>query len=180
MAKRVTHSTLVFHEIKKGAPREIYSGLLWIAKERGFKDGWVAHKFREVFGGWPKPKTPIQPEQPTAILVEWLGIEKRRWRARKKREEAKTLQSVQQAPAAKRTGMGANGHNSQDVAEGAESAVEPAVQTSGHTGASDCACWACIVRLQMEIIDGRSRLPAAESHKSEGALSGFGEGKDLL
>lgn len=32
---------------------EFHSGLLWIARERGRKEGWAAHAYRERFGVWP-------------------------------------------------------------------------------------------------------------------------------
>ena len=32
---------------------EFHSGLLWIARERGRKEGWAAHAYRDRFGVWP-------------------------------------------------------------------------------------------------------------------------------
>jgi DNA repair protein RadD len=41
-----------------GAPKEKkqewYSQLLTMANERGYNDGWTAHKYREKFGVWPR------------------------------------------------------------------------------------------------------------------------------
>lgn len=31
-----------------------YSGFLWIANDRGYSKGWAAHKYKEVFGVWPR------------------------------------------------------------------------------------------------------------------------------
>jgi superfamily II DNA or RNA helicase len=31
-----------------------YSGLLWIAKQRGYSDGWSAHTYKKRFGVWPR------------------------------------------------------------------------------------------------------------------------------
>lgn len=89
MGKRITRNGFVFNQVKAKGPRVIYSGLLWLAQNRNFKPGWVAHKFKEIFGKWPRPTTPVSPEPPESILVEWLGIERKRFKARKKREEAK-------------------------------------------------------------------------------------------
>ncbi len=36
--------------------------LLWIAKERNYKPGWVAQKYREKFGHWPEPPPWALPE----------------------------------------------------------------------------------------------------------------------
>jgi superfamily II DNA or RNA helicase len=34
--------------------QEWWSGLLWIARDRQYKDGWAANKYRERFGVWPR------------------------------------------------------------------------------------------------------------------------------
>lgn len=33
--------------------QDFYSGMLWIARERGYKDGWAANGYKEHFGVWP-------------------------------------------------------------------------------------------------------------------------------
>jgi DNA repair protein RadD len=38
------------HEDKQ----EWYSGLLGLARERGYSNGWAAHKYKEKFGVWPR------------------------------------------------------------------------------------------------------------------------------
>ena len=44
--------------------------LTWIANERGYKPGWVAHKFREKFGAWPTCS--VDPAQPSAATIGWV------------------------------------------------------------------------------------------------------------
>lgn len=34
--------------------RAVYQRLLSVARERGFADGWAAHRYRETFGCWPR------------------------------------------------------------------------------------------------------------------------------
>jgi DNA repair protein RadD len=34
--------------------QEFYSGMLFLARERGYKDGWAANGYREHFGIWPR------------------------------------------------------------------------------------------------------------------------------
>lgn len=34
--------------------RAVYERLLSVAQERGFADGWAAHRYREIFGCWPR------------------------------------------------------------------------------------------------------------------------------
>ena len=54
-------------EWNKGA---FFRQLLWIARERGYKDGWAAHKYREKFGTFPTfAKTP---EAPTPEVRSWV------------------------------------------------------------------------------------------------------------
>jgi hypothetical protein len=55
---------------------------------KGYTYGWVCHKFREIFGGWPRPTTDVEPAPPNSDLREWIGIINTRYRAKKKREEA--------------------------------------------------------------------------------------------
>lgn len=38
----------------KGQKQLFYSGLLWIAKQRGRSKGWAAHTYRDRFGVWPR------------------------------------------------------------------------------------------------------------------------------
>ena len=35
------------------AQREFYGELKWIAEDRGYRGGWIAHKFKEKFGAGP-------------------------------------------------------------------------------------------------------------------------------
>ncbi len=48
-----------------------YSQLLHIADAKGHKDGWVAHKYREKFGVWPKSLTRIK-VAPTTEVTNYL------------------------------------------------------------------------------------------------------------
>ena len=42
-----------------------------IAAERGYKDGWVCHKFKEKFGQWPAARE-IRPIEPSAEVRSWV------------------------------------------------------------------------------------------------------------
>ncbi|HEY1260559.1 MAG TPA: DEAD/DEAH box helicase [Stellaceae bacterium] len=48
-----------------------HRGLIWIAQERGYKSGWVAHKFKEKFGIWP-PRHHAGPLPPDDALRAWV------------------------------------------------------------------------------------------------------------
>jgi DNA repair protein RadD len=45
--------------------------LTHIAAERGYKSGWVAHKFKEKFGTWPATRY-AQPMQPSLEVLSWV------------------------------------------------------------------------------------------------------------
>ena len=46
--------------------------LAHIAGERGYKPGWVSHKFKEKFGTWPPSSRPIPPIQPSPEVLSWV------------------------------------------------------------------------------------------------------------
>lgn len=48
----------------------------WIARERNFKPGWIAHQYREKFGTWPAYGVTAQPIMPTPEVRRWC---KSRW-----------------------------------------------------------------------------------------------------
>src|SRR5262249_23461866 len=41
-----------------------HRGLLWIARERNYKPGWVAHQYKTKFGHWPRVQSldPMPPD----------------------------------------------------------------------------------------------------------------------
>ena len=42
-----------------------------VAVERGYKPGWVAHKYREKFGDWPQHRS-VTPIKPTPEVLSWV------------------------------------------------------------------------------------------------------------
>jgi hypothetical protein len=60
-------------------PRDVYANLLWLQEQKGFKNGWVAHSFRELFGGWPRPRVMPEPVRPTDnVLEQWIALRPKR------------------------------------------------------------------------------------------------------
>jgi len=96
MSRKLSHNGLIELKVKNGDPRETYAGLLWIAQHKGYKWGWVCHKFRAIFGKWPRPQSKVDPVEPKLELREWLGIINSRYRAQKKREEER-VQALKEA-----------------------------------------------------------------------------------
>jgi superfamily II DNA or RNA helicase len=48
-----------------------HAELTWIAQERGYKPGWVAHQFRARFGQWPPRGAPV-PIIASAEVLSWV------------------------------------------------------------------------------------------------------------
>ena len=40
--------------VTKQDKQVFYSQMLWICRDKGYKEGWAANKYREKFGVWPK------------------------------------------------------------------------------------------------------------------------------
>jgi DNA repair protein RadD len=59
-------------KISDPSERMQWHGMLTaIAIERGYKGGWISHKFREKFGTWPVTRS-AQPMQPTPDVLAWV------------------------------------------------------------------------------------------------------------
>lgn len=62
-----------------------HAELAWIATERGYASGWIAHKYREKFGEWPisrRSPPAIEPRQETRSWIRSRQIAFARARAR--------------------------------------------------------------------------------------------------
>jgi DNA repair protein RadD len=56
------------------APEEMHEWhcqLAWIAEQRNYKPGWVAHQYKTKFGAWP-PRGQVVPVQPTYEVAAWV------------------------------------------------------------------------------------------------------------
>ena len=71
---------------KRDEKQDFYSGLLYIAQQRGFKDGWVSHKYRERFGVWPAQLEPIA-KRPIKAVREFEQESRKRYLAERRQEQ---------------------------------------------------------------------------------------------
>lgn len=55
-----------------------FSELSGIASERGYQSGWVAHKYREKFGMWPRNLSPV-PMSPSIDVMRWEKSRRIAW-----------------------------------------------------------------------------------------------------
>jgi DNA repair protein RadD len=46
--------------------------LAFIARNRGHKPGWTAHKYREKFGSYPPWGTVVEPIAPSPEVYSWV------------------------------------------------------------------------------------------------------------
>jgi superfamily II DNA or RNA helicase len=72
-------------ELSSDEKRAIYAGLLWVAREKGYADGWCAHKFKERCGVWPNHYKHTSPLPPTPDLLSWLKSRQIAWAAVQKK-----------------------------------------------------------------------------------------------
>ena len=86
----------------------VYGQLKAIAETRGFKPGWVAHKFRELFGVWPNHYTGVPAAPPTEEVKAWVKQQENAWartqRAAARIEEPDDLHVDDNDPFAKYSG----------------------------------------------------------------------------
>jgi len=52
--------------------RRFHAQLLWIARERGYKDGWAGYKFKERYGDWPPRHQRVEPQPPDDAVRSWV------------------------------------------------------------------------------------------------------------
>lgn len=70
---------LVGSGVAPGAERQaLYSQLVHICEQRGYKPGWAAHKFKERTGFWPNGLSPT-PAQPTRATLNWVRSRQIAW-----------------------------------------------------------------------------------------------------
>lgn len=66
----------------KGTKQHVYSQLLHVARARAYSTGWVSHKFREMFGVWPRGLNEVT-AAPSNELLSWLKSRNIAWANRK-------------------------------------------------------------------------------------------------
>jgi superfamily II DNA or RNA helicase len=66
----------------------IFGQLMWWGRHRGYKDGWAANKYRDLYGVWPRGCSGAPHEPPGLELASWIRSTEIRW-AKSKRLEAR-------------------------------------------------------------------------------------------
>ena len=55
-----------------------YSELIWICRDRGYKPGWAAAKFKDKFGDWPR-NLRDEVATPSVEVIRWETAQRIRW-----------------------------------------------------------------------------------------------------
>ena len=66
--------------------QEFYSGFLFMARERGYSDGWAAHAYREKFGVFPRGLQQV-PHEPTYAVKQYDRHRRIAWAKSKRNTE---------------------------------------------------------------------------------------------
>ena len=83
-------------KIRHRPREEVLAQLRWIAQANGYKNGFAAYKFKEIYSSWPNRMDHIAPELPSVELQEWVYREKELRSAMFSREKAKQKRLNQQ------------------------------------------------------------------------------------
>jgi hypothetical protein len=80
---RVVSTTSKLVELTKGTNKQAaYSMLLCHAQAHKYSTGWVAHKYRTLFGVWPRKMQPTL-LTPTPEMKSWIKSEQIRYAKRR-------------------------------------------------------------------------------------------------
>jgi len=69
----------------KDEKQRFFSGLLWYARQQGYKVGWAARIYREKFGVWPRGLTG-KPDFPDSVVFKFIEERNRAWARSKQRK----------------------------------------------------------------------------------------------
>jgi superfamily II DNA or RNA helicase len=58
---------------------QFYGELLGYAREHGYKEGWISHKYREKFGVWPNGMRHVMAEEPSFEVAQWIRSRNIAW-----------------------------------------------------------------------------------------------------
>jgi DNA repair protein RadD len=62
--------------------------LTFIAVDHGYKPGWIAHKYKEKFGEWPRRGKWVKPTQPSNEVLAWVRSRNIAYAKAKEKERA--------------------------------------------------------------------------------------------
>lgn len=92
---RVIRRPHIWHAPREQRPvnearRVTYGSLLSFAREKGFKDGWAAFRFKALYGAWPQDADQLPlAEEPTPCedLIAWINAQNAKRSAQRRKEK---------------------------------------------------------------------------------------------
>lgn len=72
-----------------GDKEEIYGALIYLARSKGYKPGWADHKYKMIFGVWPRGMKYAKPRPPSQQLLDWLRRQNTHYAIKHRAEEQK-------------------------------------------------------------------------------------------
>jgi len=63
--------------------RAWYGMLMYYQREKGYKEGWLAHKYKSKFNVWPRGMDAVGPIVPNAKVSNWIRYQNIKWHKRK-------------------------------------------------------------------------------------------------
>jgi hypothetical protein len=69
----------VREQVAKLGEQTVYSMLLTHADDRNFSEGWAAHKYKEIFGRFPRGLAKHGGVMPAPVLRSWIKSQQIRW-----------------------------------------------------------------------------------------------------
>lgn len=91
LADRKSSLDLLLRNLRRLGPRAVYGGLLWYARDRGWRDGWAAHALKEIFGFMPRARDRCEPTCLGSEIEEWVVHRKPKAKPRRLRKAAPQL-----------------------------------------------------------------------------------------
>lgn len=152
--RRISRTEMIFKRLQHDDPKTIYAGLLTVAKNKEFSHGWVCHKFKTIFGKWPRPKGKVELGQPSSDLLCWLESQRRNYGARMARKDSKTQAEIAAQSAA------ALGRLEGTLAEIEANPLGRHYDLGDYGAALDTVCR--LERKMMQNIENRDRFVEAE------------------
>lgn len=70
------------HSLQAMGKDSIYAQLSRYAIAKGHSDGWISHKYREIFGVWPRLVDRTELENPSPELISWIRSRNIAWAKR--------------------------------------------------------------------------------------------------
>ena len=62
-------------QLSRENKQDVYSQLIAIKEKHGYSDGWLSHKYREIFGVWPN-SLEYSAKEPTQDVNNWVKYQR--------------------------------------------------------------------------------------------------------